>query len=668
MYEYLGEDKNYEVVGSFASDRNTDFKASTKHLFESCRSTFNLDAAADISRILGLDTIKESYKDMLLDDVTEAAFDDPYYAMLPKKLEQLFENTADVMLQESSVAQLNPIVGITLPVLKKSYIEGHSKDIVMTEVPTKPIIKAAFERRFLKDEVGNKHYIPDIFYNDAYKDILDQGRGKAVSNAFYPKDAEDGTAGTLPIQDLDILAESGGSITSRDSLDHDFHIASVTMSIDGTVYTVPNLHISPNMGADSTFYARIKAPVANAEGVVLEDSIVGKVDFYWGKVTVASTAGLIQKVQFGGHLSNQNNTRTIELDRERETLEWKIGEGVHLNTGLTVEKIKDYKALFDLDITAEVISDMSTVLSQMEDSDILGYVSNRYDQMAQADSMLQRFGYTDGFTRTAEFSCEPGANKYVTQSQYIESELKYNLNRFIDELKILLKTSDLMFVVYGHPNNITLIQDNVRWVIEEDTKIGGIQLDYRFGVMTANKNRIHVISTLKCPKSRGLRVVAYPLSKEVITFKHYKYALNIENGYRNPLTPLTPNVMATSRYKTVDVLPVQGEFHLIDNNFAMQYPDATPAQPVLAMGETNIEVQATDFPNGYGVTASSTTPGATLYYTVDGSIPSAASTQVPATGIITVTSSATVKVVAVKTAADGTTSMSAVSSVNITIE
>jgi hypothetical protein len=658
MYEYMDNVEQFGAVGSFAMDKSADFKHATTSLFESIQSSYTLNPLSDLTRILSLDQTKEAYKNALIGDVMESTtFDDPYYAMLPSKLEQLFENTAGELLAESSVAALSPIVGITLPVLKKAYIEGHSKDIIMTEIPKQPIIKMAYERRFLKDLDGNKYYIPDIFYNDDYKAIMSQGMGNPVSDKFYPLDEVDEggsvtAAKALPIQDFDILGASGGSIRSRDELDHDFGIISVQFDVDGTVYTVPNLNIQPNMAADSTFSARIKAPVKNAEGVTLEDTLFGQVDFYAGKVSVASASGYIKKVQFGGHLSNQNNVNTVELDREREQMEWKIPTGVHLNTGLTVERLRDYKALFNFDLTSEIVSDMSTVLSQTEDSDILGYLSTRFDQVKQQDAALSRFGYTDGFVREGHFSCEPGPNKYVTRSQYIESELKYDLNRFIDELKVLLKVPDIMFVVYGHPNNVTLIQDNVRWVIDEDTKIGGIQLDYRFGVMAANKNRIHVISTLKCPKSRGLRIVAYPLTQETVTFKHFKYSLNIENTYRNAATPLTPNVMATSRYKTIDVLPVQGEFKIYDNEFALKRPASEPtaqvAQPVLAQGATSITVSKADYENGYPVVAYTTTPGAKLYYTVDGETPTAESTEVPATGVITVTSSATVKVVAVK--------------------
>jgi len=336
MYEYLDNPEQVKVIGSFSHDKNADFKDNVKNLFEGFQSTYQMDAITDITKILRVDTMKEAYKDMLLSDVMESSFEDPYYSMMPQKLEQLFENSSLEMLTESGVAALAPIVGISLPILKKSYIEGHSKDIVMTEVPTKPIIKAAYERRFLKDAAGKKYYIPDIFYDDSYKEIMNKGKGAQVSSQYYP------TGSTLPFQDLNILEESGGSIARRDSLAYDFCIQSVMLTVDGEVVPVA-VNVSPNMAANSSFTYRVK--YVKDDGTTVEDILVGQVDFYNGLVSCASTKGLITQVQFGGHLSNENNTETIELDRERELLEWKIPDGTRINTGLTLEKIKDYKAL-----------------------------------------------------------------------------------------------------------------------------------------------------------------------------------------------------------------------------------------------------------------------------------------------------------------------------------
>ena len=632
MYEYLDNPGQVRVIGSFSIDKNADFKNSVKSMLESFQSTYQMDAITDITKILRIDTVKEAYKDNLLSDVMESSFDNEYYNLMPQKLEQLFENSGLEMLQESGVAALAPIVGITLPVLKKTYIEGHAKDIVMTEVPTKPIIKAAFERRFLKDTEGNKYYIPDVFYDDTYKTIMNKGKGTEISDTFY----------AIPVHDFDILDANGGSIARRDSLAYDFGIVAVKMDPkgDGNVITIP-VNVQPNMAANSSFTFRVK-------GGGEEDVLMGQVDFYSGLVSVASTKGLIKEVQFGGHLSNENNNNTIEIDRERELMEWKIPDGHRINTGLTLEKIKDYKALFDFDITTEIIADMSTVLAQTEDSDILGFLHDSYDKWKNITDLP--FGYQGGFVETGYFNCEPPSNKFVTRSSWIDTELKFDLNRFVDELKIKLRTQDLMFVIYAHPNNISLIQDNVRWIIDEDTKIGGIQLDYKFGVMTANKNRIHVVSTLKCPKSRGLRVVAYPLTKEVITFKHYKYSLNIENAYRNALTPLTPNIMGTSRYITTEVLPVQGEFRIVDGNFSIGAENRVVATgkvatPTSTLGGNGAVI---NLPTGASTTVelASGTAGAKIYYTVDGTDPTITSPEY--TGAFTVNATTEIKAIAVK--------------------
>jgi hypothetical protein len=568
MYDYLEDQQHTNVVGSFITDRNVDFKDNVKSMLESFRGSYSMDAIDDLVKVLKVDTLKEDYKERLMGDVLSESFDDPYLAMHPAKLEQLFENTALEIVQESGIGQLAPIVGLSLPILKKNYLENHAKDIVMTEVPSKPIVKVAFERKFLKDKDGAKHYIPDIFYNDSYKEVLDKTKGKAIVSTFFPE------AGVLPVQDLAIMALSGGTMQTRDSLAYDFHVQAVTIEVKdaagtGTqVITVSGLNIAPDMAANGSFTYRVKAQGLDTAKTVVEDILTGQVNFYDGTVSVASTGGKIKQVQFGGHLSNENNLETVELDRERETREWKIPDGQRINTGLTIEKLKDYKALFNIDVTTEVISDISTVLTQFEDSGILDYLDTSLAKWKGKKDLP--FGYSDGFVESYNFSATPPSNVFVTTSAWIDTELKFNLNREIDALKEKLKTTDIMFVLYGNPANITLIQDGVKWVIDEDTKIGGIQLDYRFGVMTQNKNRVHVVSSMKVPRNKGIRIVAFPLSKEVITFKHYKYSLNIENIYRNPLTPLTPNVMGTSRHLTTEVLPVQGEFNITNNDFGRQ--------------------------------------------------------------------------------------------------
>lgn len=552
------------IIGAFTSDKNTEFYEGVRSVMESVSSSMDLNMVFDAALVLRSQQASDIVKNGLMEDVQESALvDDPYQNMVPAKLEQLFENSVDEILTEASnTGQLAPIVGLSLPILKKNYLEMHAKDIVMTEIPDAPIIKHAFERKFVKDRVGNKHYVPEIFYGDGYKDVLTKTIGKEVDATFQ----------TLPQLDFDVLTASGGSLETRDSLSADFHIKAVKVTVAGEEVLVDNLFIQGEKSNKGGFNAQITAK--NAAGTDTVTALLsGAIDFQTGKVSVSATDAAITAVQFGGHLSNENNMDTVEMDFERELMTWEIPDGARINTGITLERIKDTKALFKIDLINKMVGDMTDFLTQMEDSTIMSFLDDSMDRWR--DRYDLPFGYTDGFTETYEFSAVPTTQITIPTAQYVDQQLKYNLNREIDQLKKKLRTNDIMFVLYGNPSAVSLIQDGVKWVIDENTKVGGVTLDYSFGVMYANKNRVHVVSSMKTDESKGLRIVAFPTSSEQFTFKHYKYSMNVDNTYRNPFTPLTNNVMATSRYLTKEVTPVQGEFLITNADFGRK----TKAKP-----------------------------------------------------------------------------------------
>lgn len=560
-----------DVVGSFTASKDQDFKDGIKNLFESFSNQYRVDAVDNLMQILKTEALSEAYKENLLGDVIQESFNDPYMDLLPQKLEQLYENTAGELLESAYIGQYNPVVGVSLPILKKNFLTCHSKDIVMTEVPTKSLIRVNFERKFLKDKEGNKYYIPEIFYDETYRTVSDKTRGKRVTDKWYGATGTEATEVTkdseaIRIQDLNVLEASGGSLSTRDSLGRDFGITAVKMVVGEEVKEIA-VDIRQNFGANNTFTYTVESK-DEAKSTVVKDLIVGQVDPYYGTVSVSCTGGKIVAIQFGGHLSNENNLESLEIDGERETLDWAIPEGERFNTGITLEKIKDMKALFNRDVTADIISDMSTVATQFEDSNVIGFLDQSFEKWKNRKELP--FGYKDGFVEVGEFSCQPPTGTFATPSQWISTELKFTINQLLNELKDKLKTKEVIFIAYGHPSNISLIQEDVNWVIDEGQKVGGVELDYRFGVMTPNGNRVHVISTLKVAKEKGIRFVLQPTTKDTFTFKHYKYSFNIENSYRNPLTPLTPNVMVTSRYLTTEVLPIQGSLELKNNKFGIK--------------------------------------------------------------------------------------------------
>lgn len=85
-----------------------------------------------------------------------------------------------------------------------------------------------------------------------------------------------------------------------------------------------------------------------------------------------------------------------------------------------------------------------------------------------------------------------------------------------------------------------------------------MKISYNFGVYTSAQDRVHVITSMYMEEDEGLRFIVIPLTKELATFKHYKYNAVIDRNYRNPVYTLTPNIMVTHRTLTFEVLPVQG--------------------------------------------------------------------------------------------------------------
>ena len=554
-YEHIEPMRN-QVVGSFTQDGNIDFKEGFQRMHHDFSVREGLDIIHDLGRIITNEATAESYKEDLINDVLTENFHDSYYDMLPQKLEQLFENTREEIVNESFSGTLLPIVGYSLPLLKKSFLQCQAKDLMMTEIPKEPIIKLAFERKFLKDKTGTKkYYIPEVFYNNEYKDVMALAKGTPISNKFYPE------AGDLPFQHLDILTESGGSLQFRDSLAYDFVIEAVQMDVNGELKTITGLEIRPEKSVNNgAFAAEVTYRVDDT--TVVSDFVTGHIDFYAGKVSVSSTGGLIKKVRFGGHLSNQNNYNSLEIDRHRESMTWEIPDGVRFNTGYTMEKLKDMKALSNIDIIAETIADMGTVMTQYKDSSAYDFLDEQYNVWKDRKDLP--FGYQNGFTESYKFSATPNMNTIALTQEWV-SQVKFNLNRMFDSLKEKLKTEEIMFVIYANPAHIALLNDDVTWIIDKNSKVGGVQLEYKFGVLTANGVRVHVVSSMKVPREVGIQAVAYPTTENHVTFKLYEYSTHISNEYRNPQTPNIPNIMGTTRFLFSKVLPVQGRM-LIEND------------------------------------------------------------------------------------------------------
>ena len=617
MFDYLTENATAaNVVGSFAMDRDQDYKNEIKSLYENFKSTYNMNIIneQDMNRIIDNDVMRGEYKEGLIGDVLESTSQDPWFDRHAAMLSQLFENCCFEIAQEASIGTMNPLIGLTLPVLKKNYYENIAKDIILTEVPDKPYIEYQFERMFMRDADGNKYYAPDVFFSDKYKEVYAKTRGKDLST-LYPEGVE--------LSDkIDVLGDAGGDYKKFDKLGLDFAISDIygeykydggaeTVSINavseeqakefftknylynepltvaevesGSVYSasvtgekihVSGLNIIPNLSADSVFHYHLTATMHNAEATVVEDNLFGSLNCYNGVVS-AMSGGIIKKIGFSGHVANEKNENTISIDYERTKKNITISDGEKINSGITLEKIKDMKALLDIDITSKLITDMGILLTNFEDNNMLDYLYNSFDRWKTKTDLP--FGYGEhmdkgSFVETIKFSAIPPQGVTGFQSDWLDSQLKFNINRLIKELNQKLNQKDIMYVIYGNPIYVSLLNPSIKWIVSKDTKVGGIATGYKYGVLADDDVTIHVVSSQKIRRDKGLRINAYPLTNEFVTIKHLKYSMNIENGYRNPQAQLIPNIMATQRYETFEITPIQGAVEIYNDSFGNTNP------------------------------------------------------------------------------------------------
>lgn len=557
-------------VGSFVVEADREFKDNLVASLENFSQKYQVNPIYKLTDILTTDMLFESYKEELFSDVLDGTLESSfgyydseetnnYMSLHADKLEQLIENTREELaLEASSIGQLSPIVALTLPILKKEYLEMNFKEVLQTVVADKPVINIAYERKFLKDVQGNKYYIPDIFYDNSYKEITRKSIGKEISSKWYPE------TGSLPFQDLDMLAESGGSLERRDQLSYDFRVAAIKVDVptdDATEEVIVPVDCKPDM-ANQAFNYTIEVTDAKTNPGKVKCAIYGSFDPYSGKVSIAGVN--IKQVQFAGHLSNSNNTEIVELDRERKNIQYTISEKERFNTGITIERIRDEKALANIDTTVELVSDMTEVCAQTKDSNIKEFLEESFQRTLAAKD-FHPMGYNIKFADSIEFDMQKAKDYMVPESEWRSPQLRMYFGRVIGQMKQQLRDTRVMFVVSGNPYVIERFfetDDKCRWVIDNNTKIGGVKFDYKFGVTTIDGTRIHLIATMKETVEKGLRIVAYPLTETVLTYRQYDYSFNIENNYRNPLTPNIPNIMAVQRYENIEYLPLQWEFYV----------------------------------------------------------------------------------------------------------
>lgn len=563
-----------ETVGSYRSsfDKNSfdaTFEAAATHMLEA-----GYDVKQDLSAMIKHPGVMQQYKDECLAQLFEEAENEDAEATCSharncyEAVSALWDNTVDDFITETqTVSALMPIKTLDLPIIIKSHIKAAAKDIIQTEVAKSPVIKKQIERQYVVDYKNNKKWeFPRCFFDGTFHEFFEAGSGVKI---------EDLDALTLPVANYDIideLAKKDKPVTKgHDKLSYDIAIVSFN---DGTSDYPCNLTFSITDGRLNGG----KLSWKNTSEEPKEDLLMGQVDFTTGIVNVASCAGEVKSIKLGGYISNENNERSVSLEYAREQIEWEIKDGFRMNVPYTLEQLQDAKALIDIDLYKKSYDNIAEIHTQLEDSEILKFLDEEFERWKGVEVDMLDF---TSWVKEAEFDCDHSAyNTVVVPSEYIEKELKFKIDRVVIDLADSAKIENMTFVLYGNPRYISLLGKNVNWVVRSGDSLGGVRLNYSYGVMTTGDVKIQVISAAKIPsKKKGeannkLRIIPFPISPELFTFKHYKYSMHIlttaNSGYRHPEYPggTYTNIMAVNRNKTVAVQGIQCDLTLKNSGFA----------------------------------------------------------------------------------------------------
>ena len=341
-----------------------------------------------------------------------------------------------------------------------------------------------------------------------------------------------------------------------------------------------------NGGITSNMKLPVVDPTTNlptGETVSIDDRLSGVVDFIRGTIT-ASSCGEIDGIYLSGYVSNETNMRTIGYREYPELRKFTIADGCRFQMPFTVEDFAEAQSSLTFNLYNRMTQELLTHQELFEDESILEYLDTDFDQNSGYDADIWS---QESFTHTEYADLDPASisptfagNPFAYRTDAIQNAIASVIYELCDRAKL----DNLGFVIYANPKVARLLKTFVTWTVQKNTAIGGVQMNHSFGVMTDFDTPIRVVAsnrvdayTLidayqadhvdKGEKSREyiFKIVAYPMDKFHITYKHLRFARHLTNSPENAAYADAQNpggqavlITTSSQYETISIQGIQG--------------------------------------------------------------------------------------------------------------
>lgn len=498
-----------------------------------------------------------------------------------------------------NINELTPLDAFVPMTIVRSYLPLCGKELIPYVVPKMDFIRFKEVKKWIVTKDGNKYRRPDVYNDmDAVQNIIASGKGRKVTNEWFPKGEEatgateagdgqyvdnEGVVRTIPdilrLENFDLLVESGGNRNIGDALSHDVYIdgaRGVVTASDGKNYAVECIGV--NGYYDVTSYTPQRSIQFDVTYTVhfengspdetFTDRILGTYDAENASFEVASLRGITRQVMFGGNLSNKNNNEYISFSTSFSTYQHTIGEGMRSNFPISYEDVKLYRDTTNIDIIANAVTEMTEIFIQLEDSSIIGFFDTCYK--AKKDQINHGgLRFTDSVvTWESEIDLTYAAGNYFKVNESNQDRLQYALSTMISDISDVTGNEDFRAVLACHPNVARLmVGDNYSWSIKRGQAVStSIRTDYNMGVFTAQGDSVKLVSTKKIKEDTGIHVLVYPVNEENYqTWKHFKRGLYFDRNHHVKEMPNNPNIMGVAMFEPHAYIPFQTR--LIPKNY-----------------------------------------------------------------------------------------------------
>ena len=601
-------------LGSLCDTFDNNFKDTVNTL---SHTYGGVNVMKDAKKMMDNPEIMQEYKTLMLEPIcqelresAEAVSDyaeKVHLESVATQLEDAWDSSVkSFLVQESyNVANYLPLSTLDFPALIKQYIRFLGKDIIPVQTASSVNIEQRiFIKYLVNNQTGEEYEVPKVYWQKeedgtpTWKKLWNAGKGIRINDKDPILLTAIQSAKDKKYSMFKHLLNDNGepyemeNPTIRTRLSYDFNIQYV--QYNGKKVKLPGAGIAIDIQTGGVFLnggitESMKLPVVDektnlptGETVSFSDMLSGRVDFVKGTIT-ASSCGQITGIYVSGHISNETNMRTIGFREYPEIRKFLISDGCRFQLPFTVEDFAEANASLNFNLYNRLVQELVVNQEMFEDESILEFLDEEFDKYNGYDSDVWAL---ESYTHTEYVDLDPTS---ISPSfagdpwEYRTNAIHNAINSVIYELCDRGKLENLGFVIYANPKAARLLNKFVTWTVKKSTEIGGVQMNHSFGILTDSDLPIRVVASnrvdaytlipayqegaTEADMSREyfFKIVAYPMDKFHISYKHLRFARHLTNSpenaaYADAQNPGGQAVMVTTsaQYKTISIQGIQG--------------------------------------------------------------------------------------------------------------